>query len=81
MENLKVRGGGVDFDGCLRALASLVSTIQNTGGLVMFPDGNYAPEADHDWIDLGWAALEARNMLIKAGWDDEARLKITKERT
>lgn len=45
------------------ALQKLVETIEATGGLVKFPNGDYAPAADHDWIDLGDAYVAACHAL------------------
>lgn len=41
------------------ALRRLVDTIEATGGIVLDDDGNYVPEADEDWVDLGEAYLAA----------------------
>lgn len=37
----------------MNSLQSFVSIIDATGGVVRFSNGLHAPEADHDWIDLG----------------------------
>lgn len=41
------------------ALDRLCSTIEATGGVITFKDGNCAPEGDPEWIDLGDAYLAA----------------------
>ncbi len=43
----------------LVACRDFVDAIDATGGAVRFPDGFVAPDADHDWIDLGEAYLKA----------------------
>lgn len=41
------------------AALRLISTIENTGGLIAYADGTFGPECDPDWIDLGKAYLAA----------------------
>lgn len=41
------------------AASRLVSTINQTGGVVQYPDGTIAPTASHDWLDLGDAYMAA----------------------
>ena len=41
------------------ALEAFVSTIDNTGGVLDFGNGTYAPVEDEDWIDLGIAYMQA----------------------
>ena len=41
------------------ALVDLIETIEATGGVVMLPNGQCAPIADEDWIDLGEAYMRA----------------------
>ena len=50
----------------LAALRMFCATIDATGGVVMLEDGNVAPAADEDWIDLGAAYDAARDAIAKA---------------
>lgn len=43
----------------IAAMNQVITTIEITGGVLRYPDGTHAPAADHDWIDLGEAYLEA----------------------
>lgn len=43
------------------ALTLFLDTIEATGGVVKFPNGEYAPEGDIDWIDLGEAYIAGCN--------------------
>jgi hypothetical protein len=47
-------------------LLKLLSTIENTGGLIRYEDGGYAPACDPDWDDLGLAAYAAYSFLRAA---------------
>ena len=67
--------GGVSFPECLAPLRDLVNTVEATGGLVEWPDGSYTPECDHEWDDLGRAALDAYNVLRAAGHPVELRIR------
>lgn len=58
-------------------LKQFINTIEATGGLVKFPNGDLAPCADHDWIDLAdayVAACEALGMNPIIGEDQTAGL-------
>ncbi len=52
-------GPHAEFAPAIGAAARLVSAINNTGGVVQFPDGSIAPQVDPDWIDLGDAYMAA----------------------
>ncbi len=67
--------GGVSFPECLAPLRDLVNTVEATGGLVLWPDGAYTPACDHEWDDLGAAALEAFHVLTRAGIAIELRVR------
>ena len=54
---------------------NFISTVEATGGVVEDQYGNTAPEADHDWLDLGEAYLEACRAL-----DHEPRVERTDHR-
>lgn len=42
-----------------RAIDRLISTIENTGGVIANPDGTHAPVGEDEWIDLADAYLAA----------------------
>lgn len=42
-----------------QVLDKLIETVNVTGGLIAFPDGTHAPNADPDWIDMGDVYLNA----------------------
>lgn len=67
--------GGVSFPECLAPLRDLVNTVEATGGLVLWPDGAYTPECDHEWDDLGRATFDAYNVLKAAGHPVELRIR------
>ena len=54
---------------CLAVLTDLVNTVEATGGLIEQWDGVHVPEGDHDWLDLGEAALRAHRALKDMGID------------
>jgi hypothetical protein len=54
-------------DEAITALGQFLSTVQSTGGLIRLENGLHAPAIDEDWIDLGEAAIMARDVLEKAG--------------
>jgi len=52
-------------------VARLISTIENTGGIVGHEDGTFGPVGDPDWIDLADAYLaackeEGRRPMVRA---------------
>jgi hypothetical protein len=59
------------------ALLNFCTTIESTGGVIQYKDGNYAPEGDPEWIDLGdaylaaCAALERKPKVRKARRDEQ----------
>lgn len=53
------RRGNKQDSGMRRALIEFVKTINATGGVVLFNDGNVAPAGDTEWTDLGDAYLSA----------------------
>lgn len=61
------------LDACKR----LLSTVENTGGLVEREDGLRVPAMDEDWVDLGDAVVAAQAALHKAGI--EAHLTVKQE--
>ena len=41
------------------ALEAFATTIEATGGVILFESGEYAPAVDEDWVDLGEAYMKA----------------------
>ncbi len=45
------------------AIQALIDTVEATGGLIEFENGDLAPCADRDWLDLADAYLLAKEEL------------------
>jgi hypothetical protein len=43
----------------MKALEQFVHTVNVTGGVVRYGDGNVAPAADQEWTDLGSVYMAA----------------------
>lgn len=50
-----------------KALLSLISNVQATGGLLQYGNGTCAPAGDPTWTDLGDTVLDAKAALEDAG--------------
>ena len=48
-------------------LISLITDVQNTGGLIEFSDGLFAPAADPTWTDIGQTIFQAHSALESNG--------------
>ena len=65
----------MDVGGAYAALASLVNTVESTGGVMQNRKGHLLPKADPEWIDLGDAYKEAcealgRKMMVEPDLED-----------
>jgi len=59
----------VDESTAHAALLQFIDTIESTGGVFVDEEGFVCPRADHEWIDLGEAYLNACSVLNRTPMD------------